>query len=206
MIDAITTELNANNTCSSNIDADLTLIEDFVDIPVLAGRKYKPIAISKVISDIFQEKNPTNSELETSWLESCSQYQFTPHIGFKHTSIEYFIFLAIAETITEQNISSLESKFVFTNELEINRFLSVHSFLITILREAYNQIQVYFPNSKVYLKISGDHESIEPYEELVAIIATDLSVKECMQQLDEFDKNWWNKNINRANDLLTIMV
>ncbi|NQU04587.1 MAG: hypothetical protein HQ568_00730 [Calditrichaeota bacterium] len=89
---------------------------------------------------------------------------------------------------------------------DVSEFLNKHPLLISILNEAYDHIQKYFPSSKVHLKISRDYDSTELFEELVAIIETDLSVKDTMIQLDEFDENWWDDNIDRAQDLLVIRV
>jgi len=104
------------------------------------------------------------------------------------------------------DISSVRNNYILHNEGVIVNFLLKSTFLIPLLDEACAQIQKYFESARVHLKVSRDHDSTEPFEELVAIIETDLSVKDTMRQLDEFDKNWWYGNIDRAEDLLIIRV
>ncbi len=110
------------------------------------------------------------------------------------------------EMLATPSIFGLRLEYIYHGIWDISGFLNKHLFLISILNEAYMHIKIYFPKSKVHLKISRDHDSTELYEELVAIIETDLSIKDTMKQLDEFDENWWDDNIDRAQDLLVIMV
>jgi hypothetical protein len=109
-------------------------------------------------------------------------------------------------TIATPSIFGLRHEYIQYDLWEISVFLTQHTFLISLLNEAFTEIQAHFPSSKVYLKISRDHESTKSYEELVALIETDLSVDEAIKQLDEFDENWWDNNIDLAQDLLVIRI
>jgi len=108
--------------------------------------------------------------------------------------------------LPELDLSSVRNNYIIHNEEEIVNFLSKSTFLIPLLEEACMQVKKYFKSARVHLKVSHDHDSTEPFEELVAIIDTDLSVKDTIRQLDEFDANWWYDNIDRAQDLLIIRV
>jgi len=216
VLEALTIDNNMLNTSPGQREGDSTTNEDSGELPSLVGSKYQLNGFNKVFSELSKGRIPSYRDEETQYpklysSQSCnlicvaSADSYLMSKGKNINWIDFFnsAFTGIQETFT---ITNLRSEYILTNETEITLFLSKHSFLIPLLNEAYAQIQTYFPQSKVYLKISRDHESTEPFEELVAIINTDLSVEDTMRQLDEFDENWWDDNIDRAKDLLIIMV
>jgi len=216
VVDAFTIDNKMLNTGLRQREGDSTTVEDSGELPVLAGRRYAPNAFNKAVSEWFKGKIPSYRDEETQYpilYSSQSDYviciaradSYNMGKGDIQNWTDYAIsaFMGIQATFS---MPCLRSEYIATNETEITLFLSKHLFLIPLLNEAYVQIQTYFPHSKIYLKISRDHDSTEPFEELVAIINTDLSVKDTMRQLDEFDDNWWYDNIDRARDLLIIRV
>ncbi len=102
--------------------------------------------------------------------------------------------------------SVLNKKFVLVNTIEVNRFLNEHRQLIPILNEANREICSFFPSASVYLRLSKDYDSVDPFEELVAIIKSNLPAEETLQKFTKFEEEWWYPNMDQTMDLLIIRV
>ena len=89
---------------------------------------------------------------------------------------------------------------------EISVFLENYPYLFNLVMEAKSEIAKYFPDAELILEVLTDPESDEESAELVLSILTDLEVRESITRLDEFDRNWWDKNIRRAKGNLCITV
>jgi hypothetical protein len=87
--------------------------------------------------------------------------------------------------------SRVSKLYTIENILYLNRFLQKYPNLIDVILEAYPQIRKYFPTEKLRLKLFTDPESPQWEKLLLSIFASPESVDEALNQLDEFDENWW---------------
>ncbi|MFN7503126.1 MAG: hypothetical protein ACK5QV_20190 [Dolichospermum sp.] len=89
------------------------------------------------------------------------------------------------------NFSKISKFYTIENILDVNRFLENHANLIDVMLEAYPQIRKYFPTEKLRLKLYIDPESSEWEYLIISICVSSESVDEALNQLEEFDENWW---------------
>lgn len=89
------------------------------------------------------------------------------------------------------NFSKISKFYTIENTLDVKRFLQNHSNLIDVILEAYLQIRKYFPAEKLRLKLFSDPESPQWEKLVLSIFANPESVDEALNQLEEFDENWW---------------
>ncbi|MCE2720188.1 MAG: hypothetical protein ACK5RY_07850 [Dolichospermum sp.] len=87
--------------------------------------------------------------------------------------------------------SKISKFYTIENILDVNRFLENHANLIDVILEAYPQIRKYFPTEKLRLKLYIDPESSEWEYLIISICVSSESVDEALNQLEEFDENWW---------------
>lgn len=87
--------------------------------------------------------------------------------------------------------SKISKFYTIENILDVNRFLENHANLIDVMLEAYPQIRKYFPTEKLRLKLYIDPESSEWEYLIISICVSSESVDEALNQLEEFDENWW---------------
>lgn len=89
---------------------------------------------------------------------------------------------------------------------EVSWFLQAHSFLLPLLMEAHGKIAAYFGSCPdVVLEVIADPET-ENDRELFAFILTSLPPDEALGKLDQFDKEWWIDEADRAEGKLCIHV
>lgn len=91
------------------------------------------------------------------------------------------------------------------NFFELENFITQNEFLTIYLIEAIDEIKKLFGDidlSLNLLKIYDDSYS----EQLVINIETTKSIDESFGLLDEFDKNWWLKQIPHTKNLLSIDI
>lgn len=89
------------------------------------------------------------------------------------------------------NFSKISKFYTIENILDVNRFLQNHANLIDVILEAYLQIRKYFPAEKLRLKLFSDPESPQWEKLVLSIFTNPESVDEALNQLEEFDENWW---------------
>jgi hypothetical protein len=94
--------------------------------------------------------------------------------------------------------------YVLVGEEQVLDFLKAHQGLDRLLREAYEYIHVYFPDSENRLEVITDPEL--GYHQLLVTIVTPSTVDEAMNKLDSFRNYWWLDNLWRANEKLLIDV
>ncbi len=87
--------------------------------------------------------------------------------------------------------SKISKFYTIENILDVNRFLENHANLMDVILEAYPQIRKYFPTEKLRLKLYIDPESSEWEYLIISICVSSESVDEALNQLEEFDENWW---------------
>jgi len=94
-------------------------------------------------------------------------------------------------------IELLERLYTFRQRAEVLGFLDRHSFLVSLLLEAYNKIRNHFPHSQVFLEVISDPE-VEGVEELFAYILTSLPIDEALARLDSLDEEWFLDQLDRV--------
>jgi hypothetical protein len=128
------------------------------------------------------------SEIMTTWRESNASTVRVPYI----------------------QLHVIEQLYTLMHRDRVLRFLNEHPFLVTILLEAYGQIGVHFPPSRLFLDVVTDPEVAGAEagevnsEELVLSIATRLDVKEALDRLVHLDNDWWLAAVPRAEGKLCI--
>ncbi len=99
----------------------------------------------------------------------------------------------------------LERLYSFRRRAEVLGFLEKYPFLAPLLLEAYDRIRTYFPDSLIFLEVVADPEANGDYQ-LVASVAVDLDPDEALENLEQFDEDWWLDALDRAQGMLCIDV
>jgi hypothetical protein len=113
-----------------------------------------------------------------------------------HKSIDF--------TKTARN--AINDLFIIEDATTVNGFINSHTYLKELLIEASEEIKKYFPEAELILEVISDPESDENSDELVLSILTDLEVRESIKRRNEFDRDWWLKNIRRTKGNLCIDI
>ncbi len=87
-------------------------------------------------------------------------------------------------------MKTLKMLYLFRDEKAVASFLEKHSFLTPLLLQAHEKIEEYFGPSNVALEVSIDPDDAS-YEELWALIQTNLRAAEAVGLLTKFDEEWW---------------
>ncbi len=87
----------------------------------------------------------------------------------------------------------------------VDFFLNHYPFLVQILIEAYDALRKFFPEDKLRLEYRIDPE-VSDDEKLLLYVETRAPVEETLEQLDEFEEEWWIDNLSRADNKLLIDV
>jgi hypothetical protein len=104
------------------------------------------------------------------------------------------------------SIQALENQYIFKDRNQVTSYLENHSFLVSLLLEAYSKIETYFPeHPQVFLEVFIDPE-VSDDTQMVASIKTNLSPDEALERLDSFDRQWWLPSMDRAKGELCIHV
>lgn len=105
----------------------------------------------------------------------------------------------------EERLASVEEHCVLRNSDAVKAFLRAHPELLDLILEAYLHIRHAFgPIPAVVLELLDDPES--DFQELVALVETDLGPEEALRGLDWIDTRWWLRNMHRASGLFGINV
>jgi len=105
----------------------------------------------------------------------------------------------------DATFSSIESLYSLQGKTAVVQFIDEHSFLIPLLLEAREKIDVYFPNPEVSLEVITDPEAEGDYQ-LLASVSTNLSAEDAYRRLKEFDRAWWLDTLGRSQGLLCISI
>ncbi len=111
--------------------------------------------------------------------------------------------LASSHAAVSLQIERLRKRYEFRDKEEVSGFIKANPQLEPLLFEALEPITAVFPASQLYLEIYHNPE-YQDSNQLVINIATELSVKEALKELDKIDRGWWGSNINRADGKLSI--
>jgi len=88
--------------------------------------------------------------------------------------------------------------YVLRNPTEIREFLKNNKYLISLVSEAHQELQRFFPSSLLSMKV---HQN-----ELVVAVMTSLPPEDADEKLDNFDEEWWIDALTRSNARLCITV
>ncbi|MHA1116661.1 MAG: hypothetical protein ACTSPJ_10880, partial [Candidatus Heimdallarchaeaceae archaeon] len=90
-----------------------------------------------------------------------------------------------------EDIKQIKKKIKFRGDYSnIEKYLIQNSYLIPLLFQIPNEIENFFPSSKLFLELETDpEENSKP--ELFVYIRTKLSPDEAIKRLDEFDNTWF---------------
>ena len=114
--------------------------------------------------------------------------------------------LTMTQTRTaDATFSSIESLYSLRGQTAVAHILDEHSFLIPLLMEAREKLDVYFPNSEVSLEVITDPETEGDYQ-LLAAVSTALTAEDAYRRLKEFDRDWWLDELGRSHGLLSISI
>lgn len=137
-----------------------------------------------------------NEPFEASYLTSAISRFFSGLQGMHSTMMQ---------TKTADAAFSIESLYSLKEKTAVIQFLGEHSFLIPLLLEAHEEIDVYFPNTEFSLEVIADPEAEGDYQ-LLASVSTNLSAEDAYRRLKEFDRAWWLDELGRSQGLLCISV
>lgn len=103
-------------------------------------------------------------------------------------------------------IRNLGNLFTFRNVEAILNFLREHPLLVNLLQEAYAAIEQSFgPKPEVFLELVADTE-VQGLRELFGYIVSRLTPEEAGKRLQQFDRDWFLKQLPRAKGLLNFDV
>lgn len=111
----------------------------------------------------------------------------------------------MTQTRATDEAFSIESLYSLKGKTAVIGILDEYSFLIPLLLEAHEKIDVYFPNPEVSLEVIADPEAKGDYQ-LLASVSTSLSAEDAYRRLKEFDRAWWLDALGRSQGLLCISV
>lgn len=103
--------------------------------------------------------------------------------------------------IEGSRLPELEDLYTFRNPVAVRRFLLHHPHLIDLLLEAHPYLAKSFgQDPQVALEVVHDRE-VADWTQLVAYIVTSLPVDQALDELDEFDDEWFLDQVDQAGDL-----
>jgi hypothetical protein len=107
----------------------------------------------------------------------------------------------------DQDIENLKQTYGFDLEQkdEIENFLRDNKEIIEVLQEAEGVIKRYFQDENLYLEYE-DGEEYEDGGELSLSIETKKDVDEALEELSDFENNWWADKWIQINSKLSIDV
>lgn len=111
----------------------------------------------------------------------------------------------------EKNIENLKQIYDFDLEQkeEIENFLRKNKEIIQVLKDVKNLIKQYFQGENLYENLYIEYENGEDYEEggeLLLSIETKKGVKQSLESLGNFEKDWWTDKWIQINSKLSIDV
>ncbi|HKZ41382.1 MAG TPA: hypothetical protein VJ044_10500 [Candidatus Hodarchaeales archaeon] len=181
---------------------------------------------SRVIESFGNEQ--TSAVL--SWLRMNEIQGFFRKFGGVNHAVEMNFFLAIASCVRSNSvpiyelpigesetfdnlggrvpfIDRLPSQIYYYDEEEkdINDFLEMNSFLLGLIREAVEHLDLAFGTSRFRLEHFVDFD--EPHvRQLFVKVPCSCSVREARNKLKEFDESWWFRNLVRAQRKLEVNI
>ena len=92
--------------------------------------------------------------------------------------------------LAADTMKTLKTLYLFRDEAAVTSFLEKHSLLTPLLLQAHGKIEEFFGSCTVVLESSVDPDDGN-YEELWALIQTNLRAADAVRLLTKFDEEWW---------------
>lgn len=103
----------------------------------------------------------------------------------------------------DEQVRLLQRLYVFQEDEEVESFLRRYPFLVPFLIETSENINLFFPDAKVFLH-TAHHTSAKDDEELVAFISTNIEPRKAMEILKQFYGSWWSQAVKTAQGKIAI--
>lgn len=110
-------------------------------------------------------------------------------------------------TVSSSDFDQLEQTYSYRNKRRVQKFLRNHPELVKFLVDSREPLRQYFgAESRYFLKVVRDPEASSVLEALFVNIRTDMSAEDALNQLDEFDRNWYFDNVHWLGDTLNFSL
>lgn len=106
---------------------------------------------------------------------------------------------------SKEHVQLLSELYQTDDPKTILAFLEHYPFLVPLLIEASFQVAKFFPSFEGFLEVHTDPED-STNRQIVLSIRTNLSPKDALARLDQFDEQWWLDEIGKAQGKLCIML
>lgn len=107
--------------------------------------------------------------------------------------------------VSQAEKSLLEKVYTFRDGVEVMGVIEKYPFLASLLINAYEKVLSYFPAPQLFLDVISDPEASDD-RRLALYIATNLTPREAVEKLEQFDEDWWLDAIDGARGKLIIDV
>jgi hypothetical protein len=108
--------------------------------------------------------------------------------------------------MVKSTLQFLKQRYIFPSSEKAARFLDTYPFLVPLLEEAHSKIEDYFgPRTQVRLEVVSDREA-HGLIEMFGYIAVPFTPETAGERLQQFDREWFLGQIDRAKGLLTFDV
>jgi hypothetical protein len=87
--------------------------------------------------------------------------------------------------------ASLDTFYTIQDRGRIMRFLEVNPHASDLLMAIPSAIRPYFPDDKLMLSVFSDPDDQQKYPQLEVAVRTQQEPREALQNLDNFDLDWW---------------
>lgn len=109
-------------------------------------------------------------------------------------------------TRTLEQINVLAHEYEIRNPSEIATFLSENKSLIDLLEEIPHRLRKFFgKNVKLAVELFAEPE-MSASKEIFVLVVTKKDAQSARSKMDEFDRNWWLENMDKANCKLNVSL
>jgi len=106
--------------------------------------------------------------------------------------------------VSQIDLKLIETLYTLRKMEDVIKFVERHPFIVSILFEGYDEIKKYFPNSRLFLEVVTDYETIDDNQQLAIYISTDISPEQAFEKLCILDDVWWLDRLYLAKGKLFI--
>ena len=110
-----------------------------------------------------------------------------------------------ASKLAERPQPVLPGQIDYPVEPAVEQFLAQHGPLLPLVSEIAERASDYFPVTRMSLSVLRDPEAIDR-DQLAVFIHVDLPLRDALNRLERFDREWWIPNSDRADGLLTVDI
>lgn len=151
-----------------------------------------------VVRDLSDE---TRRRLGFYWFGALNFRWFNSRPGLQPSA--KFVFSLPSRDVVSV-VTPLEEFFTVHEATQVHSWLASHPSVATLLDEVRAPLREIFPDAIFRLAVVPDPEA--PRDELVLSVVTKMDALESLDAMDEFDRRWWLKNMQRATGELQIVL